>query len=418
MNIRSNRDKSIQAAVLDKPSLYAAALFFITLWGPPRFRSRDPMAAMSLQVDWSVLLNLLVWGAVALWTFNEFNRYALVRRTAPAVSSAVRWTVLFGLLLGASASLSASPLLTMYKSAQLLLTGLFGYFWTQRFGAGDTLQRIASGALAVTIGILLIGMFFPSYVWAGGRLLAGVLGGSATPALICIVAGLANVGFHHGATRRLAVVAGGLLLVLSEIRAGYVAVAVVLLAGALLGSRHNAARRVFIALLASAPFVIASEAWRGLATYVVRDQASLASLSDRIPLWSVLISTMIHKSPLLGLGFYAIRPYTLAYNPGIGSAHSAYIEVMVGGGVLSLGTLLLAVGFTMKDLWSVARSGDTPSLRGHAQMALGFLVAMLVLAITSDEAVTGGIASFALFVLPGVASVLRHRGDSALDSRT
>ena len=69
------------------PCVLERVLFFMAFWGPPRLRSRDVMASLSLQFDWAVGVNALVWFAVALWVFNEFNAYALVHRrlTSPVV---------------------------------------------------------------------------------------------------------------------------------------------------------------------------------------------------------------------------------------------------------------------------------------------------------------------------------------------
>ncbi|MDI6900548.1 MAG: O-antigen ligase family protein, partial [Anaerosomatales bacterium] len=301
---------------------------------------------------------------------------------------------------------AAGPSYTTTGDVNLLVTVLFGYFWVLRFGPTDSVQRLAAASLTVTVGLLVAGVLFPSSVWIGGRLLGGVFGGSASPAVLCIVLGLSGTGFRRSSVRRLAILAGGFLLALSQVRAGYVAVAAYLVIAAVIGSRHLASRRVLLALIAATPFVVVTEAWRGLAAYLIRDTASLATLSDRIPLWAAVVGVMMRESPWLGLGFYAIRPWTLAYNEGIGSGHSSYVEVLAGGGILSVVAFVIVLALIAGGLRRAARPGAAADSQSYAQAALGILIACMVLAVTSDEAVTGGAASFGLFMLPGLTSAL------------
>jgi len=65
------------------------------------------------------------------------------------------------------------------------------------------------------------------------------------------------------------------------------------------------------------------------------------TLSDRLGLWAYLIDATTSRGPWLGLGYFAAsRVYAPEYNPGLGTAHSAFMEVYVGGGLVSLAVFL------------------------------------------------------------------------------
>ena len=60
-------------------------------------------------------------------------------------------------------------------------------------------------------------------------------------------------------------------------------------------------------------------------------------MSARIPLWQHLTSTVMREAPLTGLGYYAAsRVYAIEFNRGLGNAHSAFFEVLLGGGLVAV----------------------------------------------------------------------------------
>jgi glycosyltransferase involved in cell wall biosynthesis len=74
---------------------------------------------------------------------------------------------------------------------------------------------------------------------------------------------------------------------------------------------------------------------------------TVSSLGDRVGLWRHLTAVTLSRSPWLGLGYYSVsRIYGPEYNPGLGTAHSMFVEVLAGGGVLSF-TLLIALCLTV-----------------------------------------------------------------------
>jgi len=68
-----------------------------------------------------------------------------------------------------------------------------------------------------------------------------------------------------------------------------------------------------------------------------RTSEGIWTLSDRLGLWAYLTGVTLTKSPWFGLGYYsASRIYAPDYNEGLGTAHSMFIELLVGGGLVSL----------------------------------------------------------------------------------
>jgi len=52
----------------------AAILFLLILSGPPRMPIRDPEASLRGEVDWVVVIHLLVWGLGGLWVLAQMAR--------------------------------------------------------------------------------------------------------------------------------------------------------------------------------------------------------------------------------------------------------------------------------------------------------------------------------------------------------
>ncbi len=388
------------------PSVLESILFFLAYWGPPRLRSRDVMASLYLQVDWAVAVNALVWFGVFLWVFNEFNAYALVERRIPRAPASVVAAVLLGFVLMSSAVVSVSPLLTLYKGIQLGLTVLFGFFWVLRFGVSDVLRRLTRCACFVSISLLVAGFALPGVVWIGPRLMGGTVGNSGAVSALLLVALLAGASLDGKTKNQAAFAAGAILLALSQTRTAYVAVVLGVIVAAAAGPRGVGARRVAVLASAVVPLVLLTEVWRGIASYIIRDSASLSTMSDRVPLWRTLFAQALANSPVLGMGFYASRSLTLAYNPGIGTAHSAYVEVAIGAGVLGVLALSLTIVLVARSLARHRMLADTHSTHRNATVAAALTATCLVLGLTSEEMVTGGPTSLTFFAMCAVAADL------------
>ena len=127
-------------------------------------------------------------------------------------------------------------------------------------------------------------------------------------------------------------------------------------------------------------------------------------LSDRIPLWQHLTSTVMREAPLTGLGYYAAsRVHATEYNAGLGDAHSAFFEVLVGGGLLGAALYLVLCGVL---IWFSVRLLSLARDRPSAVAAVGLLSAALMSGLTQGEALHAGPMGFAFWsttaLLPGL----------------
>ena len=145
--------------------------------------------------------------------------------------------------------------------------------------------------------------------------------------------------------------------------------------------------------------------------YLVRERESIETMSDRIPLWQHLTSVVMREAPITGLGYYAAsRVVATKYNPGLGTAHSVFFEVLLGGGILGAALYLMLcaslVGFAVR-LLRVA-SGQ-PS----AVAAVGLLSVALLISITSEAGMHAGPLGFAFWSLTALLPRLSHEAARA-----
>ena len=133
----------------------------------------------------------------------------------------------------------------------------------------------------------------------------------------------------------------GVLLAASRTRSAYVALVVFLAIGVIFGGRLRV-RALILPIAALAVGVFLLDVTSSTTNYLVRDTASIESMSDRIPLWEYLTSAVMRESPITGLGYFAAsRVLATEYNPGLGNAHSVFFEVLVGGGILGAALYLM-----------------------------------------------------------------------------
>jgi len=108
------------------------------------------------------------------------------------------------------------------------------------------------------------------------------------------------------------------------------------------------------------------------------------------------MSETLEESPLLGLGFFANRATTTAYNELLGTSHSAYIEIFSGGGILSFSIfaiLLVAEMFLVVKLFLL--HGVNPKVFAVVSLFL----TSLILGTTSEEMVIASPTSFTFWIL-------------------
>ncbi len=405
---------------LSKPRIHETLLFIALLSGPPRFRNRDAMASFSGDVDWSILLNAAVWGLATLWLFLNIGGHLLKGKSIPRFGPLHILAFVLVICLYISTLASPAPLLSFYRVSQILIAVLFGFFWIRRFGVDSTLRHLLAGYIVVTLAIGVSAIIAPHLVLPGGgtRLRGDAIGPTGSVAVMGLIL-LLSYPMISRRTRVLARSTSYLLsvallftfLVMSQTRTAFIAM---LLFGLLAFVRPPAStplRSFLYFLLMLVPVAL----WFGWTSTIfegaIREEETVDTLSDRTPLWQTAISETLEEAPLLGLGFYASRATTTAYNEGLGTSHSAYVEVFLGGGILSLSifTILLVA-----EVFLVVRLFLLHGVNPKVFAVVGLFLTTLVMGITSEETVIASPTSFTFWILlslvPAITRMISPKG--------
>jgi len=328
------RGKSIQWA-----DVWASILFVLVFSGPPTLRVRDPAASIRGDVDSVVLLHLLVWGLAGAWVCYQVVRRSLVeRRTALQLWVPQKIGLALIICLGASALVSPGLALTLFKVYQILVMLLFSLLFVQRYGVEACMNRLFLGSGLLVIAIAVAAFSAPDVLWAGSRLRGDLIAPAGETSVFLLILLCAN-------RQRLPTIWFGVLfmvsvvvLIFSRTRTAYISIAAVLSLAILLRPKLPILRRFAFLMLALLPLAIFVPS---ISNWIIRDPESINTLSDRTGLWTDLTGITLEKSPVIGLGYYAAsRVYGLQYNSGLGTAHSEFIETLVGGGILSAAVLV------------------------------------------------------------------------------
>lgn len=393
---------------IQKGGSYLATLLFILLIsGPPMFRARDPYASIRGEVDEVVILHLVVWALAGVWVgIQVFN--AVQRRTGPLkLWMPQKIAMALGVMLGLSALESPAPLLTAFKVYQLVIMCLFTTFYVQRYGVKQSLSVLFTGCLLMGVGIAIAGYIAPStvfvhYLPGQERMRGDLIAPTAVVAVFGIVLLLSGVSILGNVLFLPLILFFGIELALALTRSGYVAL-LAFVEMALIGRVRSRAIRLFaIVLTIGIPIALLTGYSETMFKWVVRDTKSLSTLSDRLGLWQYLLTVTYDKSPWVGLGYYAAsRIYGLQYNKDLGTAHSIFVEVLLGGGLISFAfIMLLFATLALYVFWLLRRGRDTTS----------FCVAALFVgyAIFGSVGVTleTGIAGAALWSVAAMAPAL------------
>jgi O-antigen ligase len=324
-----------------RSSFIATLLFFLIFSGPPRLRIRDAEASLRGEVDWVVILHVVVWVSAGLWVLYQIWKHLEAKRLIPHFCLPQKLGLSMTFCLAVSAVISKAPVLSAFKIYQMAVSLLFMQLFVERFGPKNCLKKIFWGT-ALLCGVIAVCAFLaPDLVWIASDFnpdpsrLKGDLIASTGPvsvfAIILLLSGVRRIW----RVLPLALLSLFLaLLVFSLMRTAYLAIigffALVLI------KRPNAKSLKQLAYLASA-LALALYAYHWLPSISeYRQPEDIANLGDRIGLWSYLSNITLTQSPWWGLGYFsASRLYGPEYNPGLGSAHSMFLEILLGGGVLS-----------------------------------------------------------------------------------
>jgi O-antigen ligase len=387
------------------PNWFESLLFLALMSGPPKFRARDAFASLEGAIDLVVLIHIAVWTCGGLWVLARLYPAALRRGVVPPLNPAQAIGALFIAALTLSLSKSPGILLTAFALGQFAV--MLGFLWvfTHRFGTSACLRHQFIGVSVLALAIVAAILLAPGLVTgepnglAGGtgiRVGGGYIAGTGGVAVIGLVFCLSSAPQLRGPMFWGALSLFGGLLVVSRTRSAYLAFLVFLAIGVTYGKRLRV-RKLVVPLAALTFIVVLMDAVSSTTAYLVRERESVETMSDRIPLWQHLTSVVMQEAPITGLGYYAAsRVLGTEYRSGLGNAHSAFVEVLVGGGVLgaALHLMLCAslVWFAVHLLW-VASGHPT------AVAVAGLLSVTLLIGVTSESALNAGPLGFAFWSL-------------------
>ncbi len=374
-------------------SFIATLLFFLIFSGPPRLRIRDAEASLRGEVDWVVILHVVVWAFAGLWVLYQIWKHLQAKSLIPHFSLPQKLGLAMTFCLAVSAVISRAPVLSAFKIYQMVVCLLFMQLFVERFGPKNCLKKIFWGT-ALLCGVIAVCAFLaPDLAWIASDFnpdpsrLTGLLaptGAVSAFAIILLLTGVRRIW----RVLPLALLSLFLaLLVLSLTRTAYVVILVFLVL--VLIKRPDAKSLKELVYLASV-VALALYAYHWLPNLSeYRNPEAVSSLDDRIGLWRYLSNITLTQSPWWGLGYYSSsRVYGPQYNPGLGTAHSMFFEILLGGGGLSFALFIaLCALLSMYAAYLLFKNRD----RFSFAVATLFL-ASVILGSMGDEIDSGPVA--------------------------
>ncbi|HEX6806211.1 MAG TPA: hypothetical protein VF133_21235 [Terriglobales bacterium] len=395
-------------SVMARVPAFTAVIFFLLFSGPPSFRKRDPMDSLQGVVDWSVLLQAAVWVFAGLWTVYQLGRDLRAGRRIPITQAEIAGLVMIACL-AVSIFVSEAPLLTAFKIGQLLISLLFAALFVRRHGISKCIDYIFAASVVLTLAIAVCAFVAPDLVFYEDFDMVRLHGDPIAP-----LPTVATYALFLLITRRrrlsefrfwiLFSFLSTMLVVSLTRHAWFLAIASLLLY-LYKESKSAVLRRTTLLLLATAPFVLVFYVFPALNTY--RSSDSIANLTGRTDLWVYLVGITILRSPWIGLGYYsASRLVASNFNAGMGTAHSAFVEVFLGGGLISLiPCLILFYLLAYKSLQCLSRTAPRLNFVGGVLFLITATIALMGGDFTAGEI---GITFWSLAAFLPAAVDARH----------
>ena len=391
------------------PNWLDSLLFLALMSGPPKFRDRDPVASLEGVIDVVVAIHIVVWICGGLWVLWRLFPAVVRRGALPPVSRAQMIAAVFVGSLTLSLWRSPGILFTAFTVGQFAVMLGFVWVFTHRFGATASLRHLFVGVSALAIATAAAAYFAPGVLTSdmfsseSPRLQSDLIADTGSVAVIGLVLCLSSMPQLRGPFFWGALSLFGGLLAASRTRSAYAGFLVFLALGFVCG-RRLPVRKLVLPLAAVAFSVFLMDTVASTVDYLVRERDSVETMSDRIPLWEHLTSVVMDEAPITGLGYYAAsRVVAPEYNPALGNAHSAFFEVLVGGGFVGATLYLLLCASLVRLATRLLRvASGQPS----AIAAAGLLFVNLPMGITTPAALQPGPLGFAFWSLTAILPAL------------
>ncbi len=327
-----------------KIPLFVTILFLLVFSGPPKFRVRESAASLYGELDFVLILQIIVWLIAGIWIARKI--WSSYKGESPPLNFGLAHvlTLVLITLLTVGTVRSVAPALTIFKVYQLSINFFFCLIFVENYGIEKLLDLMLVGYLLLCSLIGVCAIFVPDFVFAESetgmmRLEGRLITEGSTAAAFAFILLLGAKKKIPGYWLWLSL--SGSLLLASLTRNAWAAVAVFLFFAIWKRPRLPQIRLVYT-LCVAVGLIIAIGGFSEIDRY--RDPANIYTLSDRLGLWAYMSDRVMAESPAIGLGYVAgTRMLGPEYNPDLGSGHSIFFEVFVGGGISSLAVFLLLI---------------------------------------------------------------------------
>ena len=382
--------------------------FLLLLSGPPKLRLREASASLRGEMDAAILLRLAVWAGGLAWLLARLYPMLVERGSVPRLAAPQVLGGLLLIVLAAGTLVAPGPALTAFSVYQLAVMLGFGWVFVSLYGPEIYVRYLFWGYLLLAVAVVAAWMLAPEMVVRRGRVRGDLIAPAGDIGALGLMLCLSGAVRLKKGAFLLCVALFAVTLIASQTRTALAAFLAVLVCGSLIRSSTPIKKAL--------PFIVAGGLVAALAgvfsvgvEFAVRETQSLSTLSQRVPLWQHLIRPMLAESPIIGLGYFsASRVLGPQYLPALGNAHSAFVEILVGGGLLG-GFLFISLYGTL-FLYAVrllARGRHHPLTFA----VLGLLVITFLLSITNTDGIQGGPVGFTFWsvtaLLPTVWAQMR-----------
>jgi O-antigen ligase len=286
-----------------------------------------------------------------------------------------------------------------------LISILFASIYVRSYGVKASLNAIFIGCAVLCVADAVAALVAPEMVFGESefgalRFRGDLIAQTGVVSVLAIVLLLTSHRRRSSVLTAAYIALFGAMVLLSLMRTSYLALIGFLLLALWKAPKIKLLKRVarwailFLILAVLAGAVAHLEEYRAAET--------IWTLSDRVGLWYFIVDAMWSKSPWFGLGYYAAsRVYGPDYNPELGTAHSVFVEVLGGGGILSFAILMVL--FCVLGFYAIRLLRQPASPISFSALGL-LLVTSCFLAIGSE--LEADPAGFTLWVLAAAIPLL------------
>jgi O-antigen ligase len=339
----STKKRRITPVGREIPGTVTIVIFILLFSGPPMFRIRDASDSLEGAIDYAVVLRLLVQIAGGLWVVYKWHERS--RNGWGYLPFKLRLPQKLGLAAIACFSLSifvsAGPALSAFKVCEMLVSLTFTAVFVEVYGMDKCLDNILLGSTLLCLVIAACVFVAPDLVLftsetGAPRLRGELIAPTEIVAVFAMILLVSRSRKKSSIWYWLFLVFLGILVAFSLSRAAYVILAVFFAF-----YLWKLKKRVYTYSTAAAVLILfLFDLMPSLSAY--RTSEGIFTLSDRLGLWAYLTAVTLQKSPWIGLGYFsASRVYGMEYAPDLGSAHSMFVEALVGGGILGFAAVVL-----------------------------------------------------------------------------